>query len=492
MLEQDALGQASLLKDKQVSVKELISASIQQIEALNPKLNAVVSTQFEEALIRAEQLDQSGQFDQPFAGVPILLKDLGQNQAGHLSTSGSRLFADYRAQQTDNYVKRVEELGFIVLGRTNTPEFGFKNISDSSLHGVVNHPRDLTRNAGGSSGGAAAAVASRMVAVAGASDGGGSIRIPASFNGLIGLKPTRGRVPVGPGSFRGWQGASSHFFLTKSVRDTKTLLYHMQTCQLEAPFPLPTLSHDCMFGQLSRPLKIAYYLESPVGTVMTGPAKEAVRQTVQALKDLGHELVELDAYPVDAVALLQSYYLMNSVETAQMFDEIETSLGRVMTPADMEPMTWAIYQSGQVIPAKRYSKTLQDWDRFSHQMAVFHETYDLLLTPTVADVAPTHGQLTPEPSLLADLSQIDRFAISHQQDLIWQMFAKALAVTPMTVHANLTGQPALSLPVYERADGLPIGVQLMGAKGREDLLLAIAEQLGDLGAIKQLPKQQLL
>lgn len=483
MLNKDALGQASLVKENRVSARELVSASIERIEALNPQLNAVVSTQFEEALAKADQLDREGRFDQPFSGVPILLKDLGQNQAGQLSTSGSRLFAHYRAQQTDNFVKRVEELGFIVLGRTNTPEFGFKNISDSSLHGVVNHPRDLTRNAGGSSGGAAAAVASGMVAVAGASDGGGSIRIPASFNGLIGLKPTRGRVPVGPGSFRGWQGASSHFFLTKSVRDTQALLYQMQTCQLEAPFPLPTLSKDQIFGRLNRPLKIGYYLESPVGTVMTRPAQEAVLKTVQALKDLGHELLELDRYPVDAVDLLRSYYLMNSVETAQMFDEIEAGLGRAMTPEDMEPMTWAIFQSGQGIPAKLYSKTLQDWDRFSHQMALFHQHYDLLLTPTVADVAPRHGQLSPEPSLMDELSQIDRLAISQQQELLWAMFAKALAVTPITAHANLTGQPALSLPVHEREDGLPLGVQLMAAKGREDLLLAIAEQLEGLGLV---------
>lgn len=492
MLDKDALGQASLLKEKTVSARELVSASIARIEALNPQLNAVVSTQFEEALAKADQLDQAGHFDQPFAGVPILLKDLGQNQAGQLSTYGSRLFADYRAQVTDNYVKRVEGLGFIVLGRTNTPEFGFKNISDSSLHGLVNHPRDLTRNAGGSSGGAAAAVASGMVAVAGASDGGGSIRIPASFNGLVGLKPTRGRIPVGPGSFRGWQGASSHFFLTKSVRDTQALLYQMQTCQLEAPFPLPTLTRDKVFGPLKGPLKIAYYLDSPVRTVMTEPAKEAVRQTVQALKDLGHELVELNRYPVDAVALLQSYYLMNSVETAQMFDEIEAGLGRSLTPDDMELMTWAIYQSGLDIPARLYSKALQDWDQFSHQMAVFHQTYDVLLTPTVADVAPKHGQLTPDPAVRQQLSQIRTYAISDQQDLIWRMFAKGLAVTPITAHANLTGQPALSLPVHERADGLPLGVQLMAAKGREDVLLGIAEQLDGLGAIKQLPKAQLL
>lgn len=482
----DALGQAALLKTRQVSAKELVSASIERIETLNPKLNAVVSTQYEQAMTAADRLDQSGQFALPFAGVPILLKDLGQAQAGQLATSGSRLFADYRAQTTDNIVKRLEELGFIVLGRTNVPEFGFKNISDSRLHGVVNNPRDLTRNAGGSSGGAAAAVAAGLVSLAGASDGGGSIRIPASFNGLIGLKPSRGRVPVGPTSFRGWQGASSHFALTKSVRDTKNLLWHLQTCQLEAPFPLPTLTEQSLFNHKRQPLTIGYYLPSPVGTAMTAEAQEAVLQTVQALRDLGHEVIELTTYPVDAIALLKSYYLMNSVETAQMFDEIAAGLGRDLTPDDMEMMTWAIYRSGLTIPARVYSKTLQDWDQFSHQMAVFHQTYDLLLTPTVADVAPKHGQLTPHEAVRQRLSQMDTYSMADQQDLIWEMFAPALEVTPITAHANLTGQPAISLPTYERADGLPIGIQLMAAKGREDLLLQIAEQLEQTGAIKQL------
>lgn len=489
MMEQyDATGLAELIRQKEVRAREVVMASIERIEALNPKLNAVVSTQYDQALKRATE-DLS---DRPFGGVPILLKDLGQNQAGQLSTSGSRLFAGHRATVTDNLVTRLEELGFVVLGRTNTPEFGFKNISDSSLHGSVNLPKDLTRNAGGSSGGAAAAVAAGLVPLAGASDGGGSIRIPASFNGLIGLKPSRGRIPVGPSSFRGWQGASSHFALTRSMRDTRNLLWGLQTCQLEAPFPLPTLTEASLYQPAQKRLRIAYYLESPVGTVMTEEAKAAVLTAVQALTDLGHELVALDSYPVDAVALLQSYYLMNSVETAQMFDEIAAGLERDLTPDDMEVMTWAIYRSGLTIPARLYSQVLQDWDQFSHQMASFHQTYDLLLTPTVADVAPKHGQLDPSDAVRQRLLQMDRYSMSDQQALLWEMFSPALAVTPITAHANLTGQPAISLPVYERLDGLPLGVQLMAAKGREDLLLAIAEQLDQLGVLKQLQVPQLL
>lgn len=483
MLSWDAVATAEKIAQKEVSACEVVEQSIQRIETLNPSLNAVVSKQYDEALDKAIKDDFAGK---PFGGVPILLKDLGQNQADQLSTSGSKLFADYRASQTDNLVKRFEELGFIILGRTNTPEFGFKNVSDSQLHGAVNLPRDLNRNAGGSSGGAAAAVASGMVPLAGASDGGGSIRIPASFNGLIGLKPSRGRVPVGPTSFRGWQGASSHFALTKSVRDTKSLLYHLQTCQLESPFPLPTLTSDQIFSGLKRPLTIAVYGQSPVGISISDEARTALDKAVIALRDLGHELVFLEDYPLDAKALYASYYLMNSVETAQMFADIELGLGRQVTPADMEPMTWGIYRSGLGIPAMAYSKTLQDWDKFSHQIAVFHQTYDLLLTPTTAEVAPKHGQVDPSAALLAAIAELDSSYWQKGQELVAKLFAPQLQVTPFTVPANLTGQPAISLPIYENSDGLPLGIQLTAAKGREDLILQVAQLLEDSGALIKL------
>lgn len=475
---QDATAIAEAIRNRLVSAEECVKESIDKIERLNPDLNAVVSTQYEEALARAKSLESG---DKPFAGVPILLKDLGQEQEGELSTSGSRLFAHYRATKSDAYTKRMEDLGFIVLGRTNTPEFGFKNISDSSLHGPVNLPLDVSRNAGGSSGGSAAALSSGMVTLAGASDGGGSIRIPASFNGLIGLKTSRGRIPVGPSSYRGWQGASVHFALTKSVRDTKRLLYHLQTYQVEAPFPLQTLSWESLFATQKRPLKIAFSVQSPIGSQVSLDAQAAVLDLLPVLEALGHQVTELTEYPLDGRDLISSYYMMNSVETAQMFAEIEAGLGRQMTIEDMELMTWAIYRSGQTIPAYRYSQILQDWDQYSAKMAVFHETYDILLTPTVADVAPKHGQFALDEEVAEKLRQMDAYGIDEQQSLIWQMFEKALAWTPFTAQANLTGQPSISLPVYKTAQGLPIGIQLTAAKGREDILLSLAEELETSG-----------
>uniref|UniRef100_UPI003F691A39 amidase n=1 Tax=Streptococcus pluranimalium TaxID=82348 RepID=UPI003F691A39 len=468
----DATDMAEAVRSGQVSPKEMVLETIAKAESENPRLNAITSTRYEKALLEAEVGKFAGK---PFAGVPIFLKDLGQEQAGEVSTSGSILFANYRAQQSDNYVKKLESLGFIVLGRTNTPEFGFKNTSDSQLHGTVNLPDDVTRNAGGSSGGAAALVASGVSPLAGASDGGGSIRIPASFNGLIGLKPTRGRIPVGPSSYRGWQGASVNFALTKTVRDTKTLLEQFQICQMESPFVLPRLTHKELFEQSLKPLRVALQLTSPIGGQVSAEAISAVKKAAQFLEKEGHEIIVLDKLPLDGIEAMKSYYIMNSVETAAMFDGIEASIGRQLTQADMEVMTWAIYRSGQKISAKTYSRILSQWDQYSRIMHDFHRSYDILLSPTVAEVAPKHGQFDLSDQLKDKLRHMDDFNSKEQQDLIWQMFEHSLDWTPFTQQANLTGQPSISLPIYSTEDGLSIGVQVTAAKGREDLLLQIGE-----------------
>lgn len=395
-------------------------------------------------MVEAENRDFS---DKPLSGVPIFLKDLGQEQAGEPSTAGSRLFTRYYAKETNNYVKKFEELGFIILGCSSTPEFGFKNISDAQIHGSVNLPDDVTRNAGGSSGGAAALVSSGISPLAPASDGGGSIQ-------------------------------SS---LTKTVRDTDRLLYHMQTCQMKSPFILPKLSKVSSF----RPLKIAFSTVSPIGGKVSESAIKATKKGIRVLENLGHHVYEISDQPLNEIEVMQSYYIMNSVEKAAMSDGREGALGRSMTLEDMELMTWAIFQSGQKIPAKVYSKILAQWDLYSYQMAVFHEGYDILLTPTVADMAPKHGRFALSESLQNQLKQIADFDWPKQQELIWAMFADSLDWTPFTQQANLTGQPSISLPIYRNADGLSLGVQLTAAKGREDLLLLLAKQMEESSIFNQ-------
>lgn len=476
----DATAMAEAVRAGQVSPKELVMDTIRKANALNPDINAIISTRYEKALKDADKRDFT---DKPFAGVPIYLKDLGMDMKDELSGSGSILFKDTIASKTDYYVQALEDLGFIILGKTNTPEYGFKNISDSRTFGIVNLPFDKSRNAGGSSGAAAALISAGITVISPASDGGGSIRIPASFNGLIGLKTSRGRIPSGPNPYRRWQGAAVQFAITKSVRDTRNLLYYLQDCQLESPFPLPILTKEELFDSQLPHMKVAYLTKNPDGTDLGSEAKQAVLNAVQFLKDKGYEAVELESAPIDMKELISHYYVMNSVETASMFAGIEKFLGRPVIKADMEPMTWAIYQSGQMILAKDYTAMMHVWDNYSAIMDVFHKTYDLLLTPTTHDVAPKHGQINPSPQLLEKLANAEKFMPAEQMQLVTEMFRPGLALNPYTPLANLTGQPAINLPTHQTKSGLPLGIQFMAAKGREDLLLQVAQLFEDNGKL---------
>ena len=476
----DATAMAEAVRAGQVSPKELVMDTIRKANALNPDINAIISTRYEKALKEADKRDFT---DKPFAGVPIYLKDLGMDMKDELSGSGSILFKDTIASKTDYYVQALEDLGFIILGKTNTPEYGFKNISDSRTFGIVNLPFDKSRNAGGSSGAAAALISAGITVISPASDGGGSIRIPASFNGLIGLKTSRGRIPSGPNPYRRWQGAAVQFAITKSVRDTRNLLYYLQDCQLESPFPLPILTKEELFDSQLPHMKVAYLTKNPDGTDLGSEAKQAVLNAVQFLKDEGYEVVELESAPIDMKELISHYYVMNSVETASMFAGIEKFLGRPVIKADMEPMTWAIYQSGQMILAKDYTAMMHVWDNYSAIMDVFHKTYDLLLTPTTHDVAPKHGQINPSPQLLEKLANAEKFMPAEQMQLVTEMFRPGLALNPYTPLANLTGQPAINLPTHQTESGLPLGIQFMAAKGREDILLQVAQLFEDNGKL---------
>lgn len=482
----DATTLGQMVLSKEISPLELVEESIQKATLLNPSLNAIVYTQYEEAIEKAKRFSLK---NQPFAGVPLFLKDLGQEQKGTICTYSSRLFKDVKSMQTDNFVKRLEELGFIIMGRTNTPEFGFKTVSDSLLHGPVRNAVNLDRNAGGSSGGAAAVVASGITPVAAASDGGGSIRIPASHNGLIGLKPSRGRVIAGPGSYRGWNGATVHFAMTKTVQDTRNLLFHLQEYQMESPFPLPKLSAKELYTtEKMRPLRVAVLLQSPVGEEVSKDSVDAVMKIANFFENHGHFVTLLQKDPVDGIALQKGFYIISAVETALMFQNIERLLGRQVTRDDMELMTWAIYRSGLDISGMEYSKVASSWDSYAYQMAQLHEQYDVLLLPAVANAAPSLVPYELSADLQSKLSRIDDFTKDQKQQLLWEMFEESVADTPFTQRFNITGQPAISLPVHHTKDGLPIGVQLAAAKGREDLLLQIAEWF-EQGQLLQVTKQ---
>ena len=467
----DALELARRVRDGEVTSEALVEAAFARIEATNDDLNAVVHTRREKALSEAQQLQDLGQ---PFLGVPLLLKDLGQNLKGEPATLSARLFKDEIAGQTDNFVAALQDAGFIIIGQTNAPEFGFKNITDPVLYGKTRNAWDRDYYPGGSSGGAATSVAAGYVPLAAGNDGGGSIRIPASFSGLIGLKPTRGRVPVGPDGWRGWAGASINFALTHSIRDTAALLDWLQTYQPEAPFSTPVnlQGFAAQLWDQQAHLRSANSTKSPVGTPVSKAAVQAVEDAVTFLQEQGYEVVE-KSNPLDGVALMRSYYMMNGAETAAMFDSVNQALGRSVEPDDMERLTWLIYQAGLGVTGAQYSQAMSLWDQASAQMDDFLDTYDLYLTPTTAYPAPRLDNPLVDPDIDAQIDHVTRMKSSERLQLLWDYFEQALTLSPFTQQANLTGQPAISLPTFVTDSGLPIGIQFTARKGDELALLRI-------------------
>ena len=453
------------LQAGQVTPRELVMRSIAKIENDNASVNAVIATRFEAALIES---DDPKLKNTRFGGVPILIKALGQTLTGMPDTASSKLLLHHGATTTSTFVARLQELGFIILGQTNAPEFGFKNTTDSDVYGITTLAHHPTHHAGGSSGGAAAALALEFVSVSAGSDGGGSLRIPASYHGLIALKPTRGSMPVGPGSYRGWQGASINFFLTTSIEDTASLFEAMRKDQPESPFQYIQKPFK------NKPLRIAYSDTSFIGSKSSDDAKRALKKTIHLLESLGHT-VENVSPQLDGHALMKAYYIVNGVETASMFKDLETTLNREITIDDVELTTWALYRYGLSVQGYEVVDALAMWDQASATMHAFHETYDFFLTPTTAQIAPLLSDVYQDDIIKDRIRNIDKDANPYH--VVWDMFERSLRVTPFAMLANMTGQPAISLPLYKNEAGFHLGVQFIAAKGEEPALLDLSKHL---------------
>lgn len=477
-IQYDGIGLQKLIEAKEVTAKELLDASYAQLDKVNPILNGVTYRRDELAYEEAEQSKEGA-----FAHVPIALKDISQTIAGEPSTGGSILMKDVSAQVTANFTQSLLQTGVTSIGNTATPEFALKNITESKLHGPTRNPWNYGHSPGGSSGGAAALVASGVVPIAGASDGGGSIRIPASFSGLVGLKPTRGRTSVGPSGWRNWQGAAIDFVLTKSVRDSARMLDELQTIQQAATFQTPLFTEryeEVALREFDRPLKIGFTTASPVGTLVSDDAKKAVLAVVRWLEEAGHHVEEVDN-GVDGKRLMDNYFLMNSGEMTSLIGKLESAYNRKLTAKDMEVESWLLHIAGQSVSAAVYSDSLAAWDVAAAKMAEFHEQFDFYVTPAAAYGAPKIGELThseeSERKLISEISQLNN--VVDQQALIYEMFLPSLTYTPFTQLANLTGQPAISVPTHMTKEGLPLGVQFIAPKGADHTLLQIASQLED-------------
>ncbi|EHO54287.1 Amidase [Lentilactobacillus kisonensis F0435] len=459
---------------------DLVQELVETINSKNSQLNAVTSLWSDRALKMAQQFRDTGQ---PFAGIPILLKGLGQSFKDEPDTGSSALLKDHKATFTHNFVKALINAGLIPVGETNAPEFGFKNVTDAMLYGDAHNPWNTDFQPGGSSGGSAAAVGGAWLPIAGGNDGGGSIRIPSSFSGTIGLKPTRGRVPAGPIEWRGWQGASINFAITRDITDTATLLDALTTVQMAAPFqvPRPDIKFAESLANLPKNLNIAYTTESPVGTPVSEEAKEAVLNAVQVLKAAGFNVEPADA-PIDGIALMRSYYVMNAGETATLFANMHLSDQTIKE--NVEPLTWALAVTGRSITAVQYSQALSTWDSIESDMDEFQQAFDLYLTPTTAHQAPRVDQQLVSDENMAKLIHITDYSPQDQLQLIWDQWLPALTLSPFTQLANISGQPAISLPTYVGKNGLPLGIQFIARKGREDLLLQIGKFFEDTGQFK--------
>ena len=456
----DALGLAALVARGEVSPGELVETAIAAIAELDPALNAVIHESYERA--RAEA--SSGLPDGPFRGVPFLLKDLAcGNRAGDPIHWGTRFLrdADYRATTTSYIVEKFEQAGLVVVGRSNVPELGAWATTESQAYGPCRSPWNPDHTSGGSSGGAAAAVASGMVPIAHASDGGGSIRNPASQCGLVGLKPTRGRISVGPDVGEAWAGMTFEFAVSRSVRDTAALLdcVHgtMPGDPYEAVPPLRPYAQEV--GAEPGALRVgvlAHHDDMQVHSDCVAAAESAGR----LLESLGHQVDASHPKDVAGSPLLPYSLAIISSSQARDIERFGEQLGRKIGPDDMDCDNWAVTEMGQAVSGTQYLAAVEAHHRYQRSVAAWWEQgHDLLITPTIAGPPPRVGEMRPDPAKPLDA------------------FMRSGGLLPFTLPFNVTGQPAISLPLHMNEAGLPIGVQLVAAFGREDLLIRVASQL---------------
>ena len=473
----DGLGLAELVRKKEVAPSELCEEAIRRIEQVNPKLNAVIFPMYD----IGRKAVQAGLPESRFTGVPFLLKDIIEEYAGVPLTMGSRAFRNYVPAQDTEMVIRFKKSGVVILGKTNVPELGLLAVTEPDLHGPTRNPWNIGRTPGGSSGGSAAAVASGMVPLASGNDGGGSIRIPASCCGLFGLKPTRGRNPLGPNVGELWQGAVVSHVITRTVRDSAAMLDATQGPDAGAPYILPPPERPYMQEIDREPgsLKIAFTSASPIGTPVHQECVKAVEEAARRLESLGHKVEE--AQPdIDGKAVAMSYLTMCFGEAAAAFEDMKAVLGRKATPADVETLTWTIGLLGRTLSAGDFAKAKREWGVAGRAMGRFHQKYDLFLTPTLAFPPVRIGELQPRPYERLAMKVVNALGLGiilKAAGLVDQMAEASLSKTPFTQLANLTGQPAMSVPLHWTSDGLPVGVHFIAPFGDEATLFRLAAQL---------------
>ena len=452
----DGTGLAELVRRRQVSPSELLEAAIARVEARNRAVNAVTMPLYDYGRAAISK----GLPDGPFTGVPFLMKDLSAAIAGVPMTRSSRFFADAPAPAADSeHVARLKRAGLVIFGRTNTCELGLSLTCEPRLHGPTRNPWDLTRISGGSSGGAAAAVGARMLPMAHATDGFGSIRAPAACCGLVGLKPTRGRNTMAPGLGEGLGGCSIEHAVSLSVRDSAALLD--ATCGPGAgdPYvaPPPARPFRQEVGADPGALRIAFTSLAPNGAKVEAESLRVLAEAAKLCADLGHRVEEADP-AIERPAVVSTFLTLAAANTVVNLASHPTK-GRAAHADEVETVTWATAKLGEQVTGANYVRATQTAHRLGRQMAAFHLRWDVLLTPGLATLPPKLGWIDMM------LDDVDEY---------WR---RVFHFSPFTVWFNLTGQPAMMLPLGVSAEGLPLATQLVGRYGDEATLFRLGAQL---------------
>ncbi len=455
---EDATAQAGLVRSGQVSARELVADAIERVERCDPVVNAVIHQRFEAALDEASGELPPG----PFTGVPLLVKDLGGAQAGepYCEGTGFAKAAGYRAARDSYIVEDFLRAGFVVLGRTNCPELGTSITTEPAAFGATRNPWNTEYSPGGSSGGAAAAVSSGMVPVAHATDGGGSIRIPSSWCGLFGLKPTRGRVSRGPEPSESWMGFSVAHVVTRTVRDSASVLDAVSSRRPGELFSAPPPARPFAKEPGSDPgrLRIGVMEQPGLDAFSTDPeCVRAVAEAGKVLEALGHVVEPAHPEALGDGAFQRHFLTVVATAVAADLTRWSAALGREVDPSEYEPLNELFTSIGRSVSGPDYVETLLWLEGYRRRVARFwsEDGFDLLLTPVTAR----------PPARLGELSDPD-----HGQE-------RVVATLQFTGQFNVTGQPAVSLPMHWTATGLPVGVQLVAAFGREDVLLQVSAQV---------------